>query len=272
MLNKKKGLLISLSTALILFSSFAEAGETNNNTPSTSTPNEQHFGFNHEDIPTNFLDLICQRVYSNQLPTLSTTSYIQTFNLYSTLKKLCDTMVSQVKRTGQTISYYPNDDGDYQKGRTPQYERDNENEIVTDHVTKLQWQDNEAVKTDLVEGYFSSLNDPSLDDYDNLVNFIDTVGVDALDSKHYCTYLNLGGHHDWRLPKFRELLDIVDFGHSSPSINPIFENTALNSYWTSSGYGHNSDYRWGINFTSGIQDINRLANHKTYIRCVREGE
>ena len=84
--------------------------------------------------------------------------------------------------------------------------------------------------------------------------------------------LDLGGYHDWRVPKLKELLSIVDFGRSTPSINPIFENTASASYWTSSSYGYYTDYRWGINFATGIQDINRLVNHKIHIRCVREGE
>ena len=42
----------------------------------------------------------------------------------------------------------------------------------------------------------------------------------------YCaTMATTGGHSDWRLPSKIELLSIVDYGRSSPSINPIFMGT-----------------------------------------------
>lgn len=265
MLNVKNRLLIRLSTALIVLSSFSEAGMLNNDTTSVSLQNK-HFSTSNY-VTTDTIDLICEKLYSSKFLTLHPNRHIQA------IRRICDSMTSQVKKTGQTTSYYPKDDGDYQKGLIAHdYERDDENEIVIDHLTKLQWQDNEAVKTDLVEGYYSAQS--FLDSYDRLVKFFEQTGDDphSLDSKHHCMYLNLGGHHDWRLPKFKELLDIVDFGRFNPSLNPIFENTAPNSYWTSSPYGYNTDYRWGINFSSGIQDINPIVNHKTYVRCVREGE
>ncbi len=259
MIKEKKGLLIWLSTALIVFSSFTEAN-------STLTQNRQSSASSNRYISTNFIDLICERVYSRF------NSHRQTFKLYSNLKAICDEVTSQVKKTGQTISYYPKDDGDYQKGLTPHYERDDENEIVIDHVTKLQWQDNESAETDLIEGYYSALN--IFDNYDKIIKFLEVTGSDrsSLDAEHYCMSLNLGGYHDWRVPKLKELLSIVDFGRSTPSINPIFENTASASYWTSNSYGYNADYRWGVDFATGIQDVNRLVNHKIHIRCVREGE
>jgi hypothetical protein len=48
----------------------------------------------------------------------------------------------------------------------------------------------------------------------------------------YCEDLELGGHDDWRLPNVRELQSILDYGRSSPAIDPIFG--ALPSfYWSS---------------------------------------
>ena len=48
------------------------------------------------------------------------------------------------------------------------------------------------------------------------------------------------GHNDWRLPNVRELLSIVDYGLSNPSIHPIFGPTAgvLNFvlYWSSTSW------------------------------------
>ena len=93
-----------------------------------------------------------------------------------------------IKKTRQTISYYPKDDGDYQKGERSFYTRDDRNGIVYDLTAKLQWQDNKVVKTNLLFGY-------------------DEI-------KDYCTCLCLGGYHDWRLPTIKELKNIIDYGHT----------------------------------------------------------
>lgn len=53
----------------------------------------------------------------------------------------------KLKKTGQTVSYYANDDGDYQKGITPSYSRDDAKEVVTDNVTGLMWQDDATTVT-----------------------------------------------------------------------------------------------------------------------------
>ena len=38
----------------------------------------------------------------------------------------------------------------------------------------------------------------------------------------YCKDLVLGGQADWRLPKVRELLSVVDYGRFAPAANPVF--------------------------------------------------
>jgi len=54
------------------------------------------------------------------------------------------TSISKLKKTGQTTSYAQFDDGEYQIGITPSYNRSGD--IVIDNITKLQWQDNEDVE------------------------------------------------------------------------------------------------------------------------------
>jgi len=82
---------------------------------------------------------------------------------------------------------------------------DNGNGTVTDSTTGLMWQ---QATPDGDKSFKQALN--------------------------YCKNLNLGGHEDWRLPSFYELLSLVDFASQKPSINKIyFPDTPLTSYWSS---------------------------------------
>lgn len=130
-------------------------------------------------------------------------------------------VVSNLKKTGQTKSYDNNgneitdrslrDDGFYQAGITPTYTRSND--IVTDQVTGLMWQDNAEA---------AAIDKKSLQE--------------AMD---YCNDLSLGGYTDWRLPNIKELETIIDYGRYAPAIDPVFNNITMNSdydnyYWSSS--------------------------------------
>jgi len=153
--------------------------------------------------------------------------------------------IANIKKTGQTISYYPKDDGYYQKGVTPSYTRD-DNEIVTDNITKLQWQDNEEVKT---------------------------VYKNWEDAKAYCGGLTLGGYTDWRLPTIIELQSIVVDGKSSPAIDTIaFVNyTISNYYWSSTTSASYTNVAWSAYFRNGDTFYNYKTT-KNNIRCARAGE
>jgi Protein of unknown function (DUF1566) len=90
----------------------------------------------------------------------------------------------------------------------------------------------------------------------------------------FCPTLNLGGHGDWRLPSRVELVSIVDYGQSNPSINTTyFPATPANLFWsssplsgppgeTSSGWHVFFDYG-GVGFPPGSQS--------NFARCVRGG-
>jgi len=149
---------------------------------------------------------------------------------------------SKVKKTGQTQTYYPKDDGNYQKGIEPNYSRNGD--IVTDLVTGLQWQDNEEVKT---------------------------VTKNWEDAKIYCSNnVSLNGFNDWRLPTAIELKSIIDYGENNPSIDSIFINTNPYFYWSSTTLIWDARYAFYVHFNHGNMTTN-LKGFNAYVRCVRAG-
>ena len=147
---------------------------------------------------------------------------------------------SIVKKTGQTVSYADYDDGYYQKGDTPSYTRDNLTEIVTDHVTGLQWQDDVEVET---------------------------VKKNWEEAKTYCK--NKG--NSWRLPTRRELRSIAEYSTYDPAINSVFEYAASGGYWSSTTYAGNINNAWDVFFRYGYQN-NFNKEYRKQVRCVRAEE
>jgi len=164
-----------------------------------------------------------------------------------------------LKKTGQTTSYTPHDDGDYQKGVTPHYTRDDATEVVTDHITLLQWADDASVAT-VTKPWVTQAN------YD-AGNYFDTSGDTATT---YCATLALDGG-GWRLPTRKELVGLSDYGRYIPAIDPLFENIASSPYWSSTSYAGYSYLAWYVHFGSGYQDYDHKVS-PIYVRCVRAGE
>nr|MBC8236666.1 DUF1566 domain-containing protein [Candidatus Sulfurimonas ponti] len=144
------------------------------------------------------------------------------------------------KKTGQTTSYANYDDGYYQKGATPNYTRDSD--IVQDHLTGLMWQDDAT---------------PS--------------AMTWTDAGAYCSALTLGGYTDWRLPTRAELQGIADYGRYNPAIDPTFQNTVSNVYWSSTTYANGTGNAWYLHFYVGYQ-YNYTKTGSFYVRCVRAGQ
>jgi hypothetical protein len=114
------------------------------------------------------------------------------------------------------------------------------NGVVSDNTTNLKWQD----------------------DY-----IKHTTWQSAID---YCENLTLNGQDDWRLPNKNELLSIVDYTKSKPSINEIFvKKTVAGYYWSSTTTNH-SDHgtAWVVYFGYGYTDT-RVKNGSHDVRCVR---
>ena len=119
--------------------------------------------------------------------------------------------------------------------------------VVTDSTTGLQWQDDYS---------------------DNGGNIKSATWQDAID---YCEALSLDGHEDWRLPNIRELNSIVDLGHAHPSIDPAFQHTATDVYWSSSTYEDDHGHAWYVYFDDGYL-YTYYKDGSLYVRCVRPGE
>jgi len=86
---------------------------------------------------------------------------------------------------------------------------DHGDNTVTDNDTGLTWE----VKTD----------DGGPRDKDNTYTW-----ETAMD---YCEDLSLGGHDDWRLPSYNELISILDPSEVNPAINTMFfPNTSASNY------------------------------------------
>lgn len=83
-----------------------------------------------------------------------------------------------------------------------------------------------------------------------------------------CEALVLDGYCDWRLPSRIELLSIVKFTTSSPTLDAsVFPNTPADGFWTSSTFvGTNAAKT--VYFDDGRVGVED-ASFARYVRCVR---
>ncbi len=140
-------------------------------------------------------------------------------------------------RTGQSISYSPNDDGTYQTGYVRSY-TSNGDGTVTDNVTKLIWQESD---------------DGTLRDWNSSVA--------------YCEALTTAGL-EWQLPSMDQLIELSDKGIHSPAIDTLFSSTKNSGYWSADEYLASSrDDIWTVNFQdSRTNNPEKISSR--YVRCV----
>jgi hypothetical protein len=125
------------------------------------------------------------------------------------------------------------------------FSRDNTNEIVTDNVSGLKWEDTEHVAN-------TTLN--------------------YADAEEYCENLTLGGITDWRVPTLKELWYLHDRLIINPALNSTFKNykTNINYYiWTSTSvtYSGYESRNWVLDSYCGSDGwVSRTDSN--YIRCV----
>ena len=125
------------------------------------------------------------------------------------------------------------------------YSRNSISGIVADKTTLLMWQDN-------------------------------SIGAEMTwrDAINHCEASGVGGYDDWRLPNINELLSIVEYTQIAPSIDSVFQNTAVSHYyWSSTSSGLNNDWSkaWNVSFNTGISTILNNKKNDRYVRCVRGG-
>ena len=84
-----------------------------------------------------------------------------------------------------------------------------------------------------------------------------------------CKGSTLGGYTDWRLPSVVELVSIVDFTATSPSVDAVaFPGTSAGLYWTSTLLASNPQNAWFVSFIAGQTDF-VYATDSNLARCVR---
>ena len=119
--------------------------------------------------------------------------------------------------------------------------------IVTDNKTGLQWQDDYSDNGDSIKS----------------AKWTDAIA--------YCEELSLGGHDDWRLPNFNELYYLADRSRRNPAIDPTFQNTRSDHYWSSTSVIGDEDGAWDVGFDGGGDGWDGKSG-SYYVRCVRAGE
>lgn len=193
---------------------------------------------------SNDVRCVSEEKFDNN-PTANTqdTDIVTVKPVQSLMKKL-----KKLPQTGQMASYDEDekevsdsslrDDYFYKdKGIKAQFTRDEPTSIVIDHVTGLQWQDDE------------SANEP------------DNKFLRRDFSDEYCKSLKLDGG-GWRLPDYVELQTIIDHGKHAPALNEVFQNVS-----------HEKDFVYQsltdtVEFYSGEQlEIGRSVPLR--VRCVR---
>jgi PKD repeat protein len=179
-----------------------------------------------------------------------------------------------IKITGQKVSYDESgtivkgcalkDDGFYKVGAIDNYTR--ANDIVTDLVTGLKWED--TPHTGGTDG--SNL----------LMLWNGTNGTAGGPAEGYCANLTLGGL-TWRLPEIWELLTIADKSRHNPAINPIFQNmiagpySAERLYWTKTPkqgtpVGTTTQINYNVKFVDGRDQagLEGYVGNPKSVRCV----
>lgn len=161
--------------------------------------------------------------------------------------------------TGQTRSYGVRgelitngslkDDGYYKKGLGRSYSRNNN--IVTDKITGLQWQDDARAKS---------------------------VKLAYKNGIKYCSDLILDGYDDWRLPDIIELNSISHYGRyhaynsSTGAIDPIFKNVDFEEGYMTSSLDSKQYQYLKVDFDDSEIDFYTslfLPISTSSVRCVR---
>jgi probable HAF family extracellular repeat protein len=171
-------------------------------------------------------------------------------------EKPCEPAVG-IPRTGQTISYYPGDDGALQMGvpwPDPRF-IDNGDGTVRDELTGLIWLEN-------ANCFGPRRWVDALTDCNNLAS-------------GECGLSDGSSAGDWHLPSIRELESLIDYGRVYPALpagHPFTGVMSSHNYWSSSTYLDFTDNAWVVDLYSG--SVSRYQNkwgNAFYVWPVRGG-
>jgi len=165
------------------------------------------------------------------------------------------TYVSSVPKTGQTTSYEKGDDGDWGKGvawPVPRF-TDNKDGTVTDNLTELIWlKDSNRFDLQTWTDALAACNNLA----DDGINLTDGSAAG-----------------DWRLPNIKEIISLMDYGQTAPSLpsgNP-FINSGTYLYWSSNTYNDGASYAFRVNISLGSTAVYEKTDFY-YVWPVRGGK
>jgi len=152
-----------------------------------------------------------------------------------------------VGKTGQTTSYAPGDDGDWQAGLSSPVPRftDNGDGTVSDNLTGLIWLKNARC-------FYS--------------NWLDALSNCNTLNSGECGLSDGSVEGDWRLPNLKELQSLLDYGRYNPCL-PLghpFSVASGGGYWSSTTHSFSSYYAWEVQ-TGGAYVF---ATDKTQLKSV----
>lgn len=90
-----------------------------------------------------------------------------------------------------------------------------------------------------------------------------------LELKIYCRKLELASKKDWRVPSYKELLDLIDYEKQQPSSVEKLKNVTNKKYWSISQNLQDRTHYWYVNFKDGTSNA-ELKQIRNNIRCVRD--
>lgn len=98
----------------------------------------------------------------------------------------------------------------------------------------------------------------------------DGLTRDWEEAMNYCEALELGGYSDWQLPSRRDLMTLVNYGVSHPSIDTqAFPACRPSGYWSgSTGGPYDADIAYRIDFAGG-ELLEGSKGASWFTRCVR---
>ena len=183
----------------------------------------------------------------------------------------------QLLKTGQTVAYHADDDGDLELGvehdytilTTGQYAGTTNivinakthalsNNCVIDNQTGKMW------------ARYVPLGDIGPDNNGKL------FWIDAVNGEDIWTFLQqananqLGGYNDWRIPNYHELPSIMNLGNYNPVIDTVaFPSTPSDYHWTASTHPLYSAYAFSVRFDYACVNDYVKATFKFAVRLIR---
>ena len=176
-----------------------------------------------------------------------------------------DDISSSVKiwKTGQTTTYYLEDDGALQTGVLWPKPRlvDNGDGTVTDNLTGLMWlRDTNCLATQYSSFDYDYTPGDGAVTWQHALNFVNSINSGIFSS---CG----AGYNDWRLPNIIELRSLIDhsnYNAALPTGHPIINlQSEHHFYWSSTTLSENTGYN-GSAYAMEIFNGYMATSHKEY--------